>query len=45
MDGPVLPNAIAALGEDPAPHRLLEPGRLVLLQGVQVVQPAKKERL
>ena len=36
---------VLALGEDPPLHRLLEPGGLVLLQRVQVVQAAQEEQV
>jgi hypothetical protein len=38
-------DAVAALRKDSALHRRLEPGRPVLLQRVQVVQPAQEERV
>jgi hypothetical protein len=36
---------VLALGEDPARHRLLQDGRLALLQRVRVIQPADEQEV
>ena|SRR6266571_6092720 len=41
--GPTI--GVLAGGEDPTRHRLLEPGGLVLLERVQVVQTAQEEQV
>jgi hypothetical protein len=42
---PTAADAVLALREDPAGHRHLQAGRTVLLQCLQVIQPAQKEQV
>jgi hypothetical protein len=42
---PAFANTVLARGENPAPDGLLEPGGLVLLQRVEIVQAAQKEQV